>query len=149
MSITTAARAMGRKKWRILEPEPSAAASHCDLYVADPDHAAGWILAIRGSGTDWLVLSPVRNWTFHRAFDHGDGHHVLSSGSRSCRSAHDVPAGVRLLWRLHVHCSRNPIQGIFYDPLWTQAYLVSPGDLDYEQCPNARSPSLDRGRGAN
>ncbi len=74
-------------------------------------------------------LPEVRNWTFHRASTMVmDIMYYRPDAGRAVR---------RMMFMQELGCFgvcmfialRNPLQGIFYDPLWTQAYLVSLGLL--------------------
>ena len=84
----------------------------------------------------FAVLSPigwlfpkVRSWNFHRASTMVmDIMYYRPSAGKAVRRMMFVQElgcfGVCMFIAL-----RNPLQGIFYDPLWTQAYLVSLGLL--------------------
>ncbi len=76
----------------------------------------------------WFIPE-VRNWTFHRASTMVmDIMYFRPEAGRAVR---------RMMFLQELGCFavcmfimlRNPLQGIFYDPLWTQAYLVSLGLL--------------------
>ncbi len=76
----------------------------------------------------WFIPA-VRNWTFHRASTMVmDIMYYRPEAGKAVR---------RMMFMQELGCFgvcmfialRNPLQGIFYDPLWTQAYLVSLGLL--------------------
>jgi fatty acid desaturase len=76
----------------------------------------------------WFFPS-VRNWAFHRASTMVmDIMYYRPEAGRAVR---------RMMFMQELGCFavcmfialRNPLQGIYYDPLWTQAYLVSLGLL--------------------
>lgn len=76
----------------------------------------------------WFIPE-VRNWTFHRASTMVmDIMYYRPEAGRAVR---------RMMFMQELGCFgvcmfialRNPLQGVYYDPLWTQAYLVSLGLL--------------------